>query len=88
MRYSVRRHTQRHTRIKKCARDVAYDRSSAAKRDCLICRITLQGGWEVALYLANTLRDDLNAGIARITHGARGKMFCRGRIGAFPLSRG
>lgn len=22
-----------------------------------------KGGWEVALYLANTLRDDLNAGI-------------------------
>jgi len=36
------------------------------KRDRLICRfrITLQGDWQVALYLANTLRDDLNSDIA------------------------
>jgi hypothetical protein len=34
------------------------------KRDRLICHITLQGGGEVALYLANTLRDDPNSGIA------------------------
>jgi len=35
-------------------------------RERLICRfrITRQRGWQVALYLANALRDDLNAGIA------------------------
>ncbi len=54
------------TNVKEPAKVISYGvwhKNAKGTRECLKhFSVARRGGWDVALYLANTLRDDLNAG--------------------------